>query len=61
MTWDIGAIEYLAITPAPPLPLPGIKIRIVGKETNVKITKRKGNISRDVLITVNKDTIVVLE
>ncbi len=61
MTWDVGAYEYQGVVPPIPTPPIGVKILVVGKEKNVKVTKRKTNSSTQVLITVNKDTTVVVE
>ena len=69
MSWDIGAFERNATAPVPPPPPPTpaptddiyIRLKPGGRLNNVKITRRKTNISHDVLITVNKDTTVKWE
>ena len=65
MAWEIGAVEFTdgttPVPPIPPAPPLGMVVRIVGKENAIKVTKRKTNMSMTVLITANKDTVVILE
>lgn len=70
--WDIGAIQYASVAPEPvptpaptPTPVPGpqeITVKIGhGKLKQLKITRRKGDSSEQMFITVNNSTVVKVE
>lgn len=67
--WDRGAYEYGSIVTIPsPVILPPsiepdvyVKLRTGGKLNKVKVTRRKGNTSDTVLITINKSTVLKVE